>query len=94
MICIRFAEPLVFGDYPKSMKESVKERLPAFTEEEKTSLKGSFDFLGINYYLSGFAKNEPNPSPQAMLPHEIDAKASDQGKNITFILNRSIKENT
>ena len=84
----------MFGDYPKSMKESVKERLPAFTEEEKTSLKGSFDFLGINYYLSGFAKNEPNPSPQAMLPHEIDAKASDQGENITFIFNRSIKENT
>lgn len=50
-------EPLVFGDYPKSMKDLVKERLPVFTEEEKNLVKGSFDFIGINYYTSRYAKN-------------------------------------
>lgn len=80
MLNYRFVEPLVFGDYPKSMLELVKDRLPKFTDQEKSMLKGSYDFLGINYYVSGYARDEPNPSPKAMLPHEIDAKASDQSK--------------
>ncbi|XP_015879544.3 beta-glucosidase 13 [Ziziphus jujuba] len=73
-----FVEPLVFGDYPKSMTELVKDRLPKFTEEEKSMLKGSYDFLGINYYVSAYARDVPIPLPKAMLPHAIDAKAADQ----------------
>lgn len=56
-------EPLVFGDYPKSMKDLVKERLPIFTEEQTKLVKGSFDFIGINYYTSRYAKNM-NKIPQ------------------------------
>lgn len=52
-----FMEPLVFGDYPKSMKDYVKERLPRFTSEEKKLMKGSFDFIGVNYYTSRFGKS-------------------------------------
>lgn len=62
LICIRFMDPFVFGEYPKSMRELVKERLPEFTEEEKVMVKGSLDFLAINYYASSYAKNKP-PSP-------------------------------
>ncbi|XP_050221943.1 beta-glucosidase 24-like [Mercurialis annua] len=54
-----FMEPLVYGDYPSSMKKLVKERLPTFTEEEKKSLIGAFDFIGVNYYSSLFARNIP-----------------------------------
>ncbi|KAF7833955.1 beta-glucosidase 24-like [Senna tora] len=54
-------EPLVFGDYPKSMRDLVKQRLPCFTQEEKNLIKGSFDFIGINYYTARYAKSvSPN----------------------------------
>lgn len=56
-IFTRFMEPLVFGDYPKSMKDYAKERLPRFTSEEKKLMKGSFDFVGVNYYTSRFGKS-------------------------------------
>lgn len=44
----------MFGDYPITMRNIVKERLPTFTEEEKTLVKGSFDFIGINYFSSRY----------------------------------------
>ncbi|KAL5545021.1 hypothetical protein UlMin_008805 [Ulmus minor] len=51
-----FMEPLVYGDYPESMKNLVKERLPSFSKKEKELIKGSFDFIGINYYTSRYAR--------------------------------------
>ncbi|XP_022896264.1 beta-glucosidase 12-like [Olea europaea var. sylvestris] len=50
-----FLEPLTYGDYPKSMRDLVGKRLPKFTLEEAMMLKGSFDFLGLNYYTANFA---------------------------------------
>ncbi|KAM3713355.1 hypothetical protein ACJW31_01G248900 [Castanea mollissima] len=50
-----FLEPLVFGDYPFIMKALVGDGLPEFTDDEKTLIKGSFDFIGINYYTSRYA---------------------------------------
>jgi len=47
-----FVEPLVFGFYPTVMKERLGNRLPSFTASEKDQLRGSFDFLGLNYYSS------------------------------------------
>ncbi|CAA2978075.1 Furcatin hydrolase [Olea europaea subsp. europaea] len=47
--------PLTYGDYPKSMRDLVGKRLPKFTLEEAMMLKGSFDFLGLNYYTANFA---------------------------------------
>ncbi|KAH0975367.1 hypothetical protein GBA52_017266 [Prunus armeniaca] len=69
-----FMDPLVFGEYPKSMRELVKERLPKFTEEEKVMVKGSLDFLAINYYASSYAKNKP-PSPNEVLRYTLDVAA-------------------
>ncbi|KAL8097661.1 hypothetical protein AgCh_030688 [Apium graveolens] len=55
-------EPLVFGDYPFIMKALVGNGLPTFTEEEKALIKGSYDFIGINYYTSNYAASLPyNP---------------------------------
>ncbi|GMJ12844.1 beta glucosidase 15 [Hibiscus trionum] len=62
-----FMEPLVRGKYPKSMRRLVKERLPVFSAEEKELVKGSFDFIGINYYSSRYAKHIPS-SPNVMPP--------------------------
>ncbi|XP_030945652.1 beta-glucosidase 13-like [Quercus lobata] len=53
-----FMEPLVFGDYPFIMKALIRDGLPEFTEAEKNLVKGSFDFIGVNYYTSRYALSQ------------------------------------
>lgn len=48
----------MFGDYPAIMKENVGSRIPNFTNQESESIKGSFDFLGVNYYGSLSVKDK------------------------------------
>ncbi|KAF3431563.1 hypothetical protein FNV43_RR26294 [Rhamnella rubrinervis] len=55
-----FLDPLMFGDYPSSMRRRVGKRLPEFTRAESSILKGSLDFVGINHYTTYYAK--PNSS--------------------------------
>lgn len=55
-----FAHPMfIDGDYPEVMKAMIAEKraelgqnsdLPVFTPEEKNLLKGSADFIGLNYW--------------------------------------------
>lgn len=47
-----FLHPITYGEYPKSLQEIVKERLPKFTKEELKMVKGSIDFVGINQYTA------------------------------------------
>ncbi|CAL9086284.1 unnamed protein product [Musa acuminata var. zebrina] len=54
-----YMDPLVYGDYPFIMRALVKERLPYFTNEEAEMIKGSYDFIGLNYYTSRYAKATP-----------------------------------
>lgn len=51
-----FIEPLLFGDYPSSMKTRVGNRLPLFSKSEAALIKGSLDFVGINHYTTYYAK--------------------------------------
>ncbi|XP_061983114.1 beta-glucosidase 12-like [Populus nigra] len=52
-----FMDPLTNGDYPRNMHDFVGGRLPKFTAEESKMLKGSYDFIGINYYTTYYAQN-------------------------------------
>uniref|UniRef100_A0A6N2KJU2 Beta-glucosidase n=1 Tax=Salix viminalis TaxID=40686 RepID=A0A6N2KJU2_SALVM len=52
-----FMDPLTNGDYPRNMHDFVGGRLPKFTPEESEMLKGSYDFIGINYYTTYYAQN-------------------------------------
>ncbi|OIV93213.1 hypothetical protein TanjilG_27392 [Lupinus angustifolius] len=52
-----FLDPLVFGDYPSSMRSRVGDRLPKFSEAEAALLKGSLDFVGINHYTTYYARD-------------------------------------
>ncbi|KAK3211286.1 hypothetical protein Dsin_015992 [Dipteronia sinensis] len=52
-----FMEPLTYGDYPFSMRTLVGERLPKFSKKESMMVKGSLDFLGLNYYTAFYAAN-------------------------------------
>ena len=49
-----FADPIYKGDYPQSMKERLGDRLPTFSIEEKTLMKGSSDFFGLNHYTTSY----------------------------------------
>ncbi|KAL3832903.1 hypothetical protein ACJIZ3_007639 [Penstemon smallii] len=55
-----FADPIFTGDYPKVMRSLVKNRLPRFTDEQSEMLKGSLDFLGLNYYTGNYAQHIAN----------------------------------
>ncbi|XP_023516691.1 beta-glucosidase 12-like [Cucurbita pepo subsp. pepo] len=55
-----FLHPLVYGDYPPSMRTLVKERLPKFTNDERILITNSYDFIGINYYTADYAKDDSN----------------------------------
>ncbi|OAY44735.1 beta-glucosidase 16 isoform X3 [Manihot esculenta] len=54
-----FMEPLKSGSYPADMVAYVGKRLPQFSEDESLLVKGSFDFIGVNYYTSKYATNVP-----------------------------------
>ncbi|WKA02454.1 hypothetical protein VitviT2T_020642 [Vitis vinifera] len=54
-----FMNPLSYGDYPHSMRKLVGRRLPKFTPRQSLLIKGSFDFLGLNYYTANYAAHVP-----------------------------------
>ncbi|MCO5557338.1 hypothetical protein L7F22_010901 [Adiantum nelumboides] len=68
-----FLDPLIFGDYPASMKELVGERLPSLHQEDSTKalVKGSFDFIGPNHYTTNYAHAD-KPSYIVAAIHNIN----------------------
>ncbi|KAL6841798.1 hypothetical protein ACP4OV_028310 [Aristida adscensionis] len=52
-----FLHPIIYGHYPYSMLEIVKDRLPTFSDEESKMVKGSIDYVGINHYTSYYMKD-------------------------------------
>lgn len=52
-----FADPIYHGDYPLSMRRKLGSRLPAFTEEEKSIIKGSSDFFALNHYSTWYTED-------------------------------------
>ncbi|XP_057418151.1 beta-glucosidase 24-like [Lotus japonicus] len=73
-------EPVVRGHYPKIMRKLVGDRLPRFTKKQRKMIKGSADFIGINYYASHFSKYEPNKT-NINLADNYDSLASSQEFN-------------
>lgn len=51
-------DPITNGDYPRIMRSLVGNRLPKFSPKQSEMLKGSFDFLGLNYYTTTYAATE------------------------------------
>ncbi|XP_050227343.1 cyanogenic beta-glucosidase-like [Mercurialis annua] len=61
-----FMDPLTYGYYPKIMRTLIGQRLPYFTKKQALLLKGSYDFIGLNYYTSIYASanvTAPDPNP-------------------------------
>ncbi|GFQ02631.1 raucaffricine-o-beta-d-glucosidase [Phtheirospermum japonicum] len=60
-----FLEPIMTGQYPQNMTSFVPcKNLAPFTPQESSMVKGSIDFLGLNYYTAHYAANDPNPKGQ------------------------------
>lgn len=58
-----FMHPLMYGDYPQIMKINAGSRIPAFTKHQSELVKGSFDFIGLNYYTAMWVTH-PNYMPE------------------------------
>ncbi|KAK9673700.1 hypothetical protein RND81_12G184500 [Saponaria officinalis] len=67
-----FMEPLTRGDYPRSMRSIAKERLPKFTKKQSKMVKGSVDFVGLNYYSASYATSAPLSSNTSRLSYLTD----------------------
>lgn len=75
-----FANPIFSpkGDYPKVMKDLIakrskeqnysRSRLPVFTEEEVKSIRGAYDFFGLNHYTSFITRYTDKPEEEFPVP--------------------------
>eukprot|EP00475_Leptophrys_vorax_P038284 TRINITY_DN6721_c0_g1_i2.p1 TRINITY_DN6721_c0_g1~~TRINITY_DN6721_c0_g1_i2.p1 ORF type:complete len:297 (-),score=4.23 TRINITY_DN6721_c0_g1_i2:315-1205(-) len=73
-----FADPIRFGSYPKSMRYFVADRMPSFTPKEARRMRGSTDFLGLDFYSAVYAWPGNNVGPG--IPW-TDARVSTSPKN-------------
>ena len=76
MVCGRFMDPLTNGDYPHSMRSLVGNRLPKFTKEQSKLVKGSLDFLGLNYYTANYAANSHHSNAENARSYLTDFRAN------------------
>ncbi|KAK8935359.1 Beta-glucosidase 18 [Platanthera zijinensis] len=53
----RFLDSIVLGAYPPEMSEIFGSRLPTFSSNDKLNVESSLDFIGINHYISLYAKD-------------------------------------
>ncbi|GAB4857697.1 Beta-glucosidase 44 [Ancistrocladus abbreviatus] len=54
-----FLDPIIHGEYPRTMQEIVGDRLPKFMKEERLMVQGSIDLVGINQYTAYYMYNPP-----------------------------------
>ncbi|TVU10020.1 hypothetical protein EJB05_43523 [Eragrostis curvula] len=57
-----YLDPIVHGEYPGTMRGFLGVRLPRFTAEQVALIKGSYDFIGMNYYTAYYAVSVPPPN--------------------------------
>ncbi|KAI9169439.1 hypothetical protein LWI28_012343 [Acer negundo] len=81
-----FLEPLKSGSYPADMVNNVGERLPRFNKEQSLMVKGSFDFLGLNYYTSNYATNINTPCKNNQNPSYLIDSCVNLTKGIRHLL--------
>ncbi|XP_062860214.1 lactase-like b isoform X2 [Trichomycterus rosablanca] len=69
-----FATPIFHGDYPQAMKEFIgrksaqlgmgTSRLPTFSSQEKSYIKGTCDFLGVGHFTTRYITHKTHPVAQ------------------------------
>ncbi|XP_017978275.1 PREDICTED: beta-glucosidase 11 isoform X3 [Theobroma cacao] len=79
------ANPLVFGDYPDTMKEIVGSRIPTFTNHESELVRGSFDFLGVIHYTTCYVEDDPGSLVLKQRDFNIDVAAKIKNMEDIFL---------
>ena len=78
-------EPLTSGKYPSIMRSIVNDRLPKFTRIESMMIKGSYDFVGLNYYSTSYAADSaPSSLNASRFSYLSDWHAIFTSKHITL----------
>ncbi|XP_075945290.1 lactase-like protein isoform X2 [Anarhichas minor] len=77
-----FATPIFHGDYPQVMKDFIgrksnqqglgTSRLPTFSSQEKSYIKGTCDFLGIGHFTTRYITQKNNPSVRSSSTYFTD----------------------
>lgn len=82
-------DPIYLGHYPDYMKQVLGDRLPEFTSEEWTIVKGSSDFYGMNTYTTNLCSKSSDPYASGGRLRErnalqrLEAMTSSKGSLIT-----------
>jgi beta-galactosidase len=73
-----FGDPPYYGDYPAVLRERLGSLLPEFTPADARLLKGSMDFIGLNYYTSERVRHAAGSGPMEaeVVPQPGVAKTS------------------
>ncbi len=79
-----FLDPVLKGRYPKDMIDwySRKACVPEFTQTDLEIINSPVDFLGINYYSSGYVKEDKNEWPLEACNVETGRDKTDMGWEI------------
>ncbi len=54
-----FGDPAVFGAYPAALRNRLGGLLPSFSEGDARLLRGSMDYIALNYYTSDVVRHVP-----------------------------------
>uniref|UniRef100_A0A6V7QUF6 Beta-glucosidase 12-like n=1 Tax=Ananas comosus var. bracteatus TaxID=296719 RepID=A0A6V7QUF6_ANACO len=95
---LRFLEPLTRGKYPSSMQSLVGNRLPVFSKKQSELVKGSYDFIGVNYYTASYTYSVPPPPNNVNATFSTDAQINatgvDEYNNKTASLKEALNDRT
>jgi beta-glucosidase len=59
----QYLDPVLLGAHPAEMKEIFGEAWPANADDDLALMSQPIDFLGINYYLRGVTRHDPESPP-------------------------------
>ncbi|XP_058074187.1 beta-glucosidase 24-like [Magnolia sinica] len=87
-----YLDPVVFGDYPSSVKKLVGNRLPIFTEQESNDIKGSSDFIGMNHYITMYVMDNSTAVPAPPMDGPTQDEPDSPEVQDTFAITTSEKD--
>ncbi|GLJ35942.1 hypothetical protein SUGI_0721230 [Cryptomeria japonica] len=71
-----FMDPITEVKYPSTMRNLVGKRLPKFTAHQSSMMKGSFDFVGLNYYTTMYAADVSMPPNSMNTSYTLDSRTN------------------